>query len=263
MYSRALRFVLEAAFIVAVALVLGFAHARVPWVVGILVGAWILTALAEAIAERSWGESTLPPAYVAPPPALAPARPPPAAAATLVVAPAREAPAAPAPNATADPWPGEQAWGGDAPVLPPAVGPSHDAPDWLRSAEALGVTLVGFEPDQAVEPPREPAPPLEAAPPPPAEEPPQAEPPAPAREPAAALAGAAAAPSGSPRASGRQPLKLRSGQGRPHRRASLPAAEAVETHPSTQDRGRRLGRRWLRRLARRREPERSGGSIRS
>ncbi len=295
MNSRALRFVLEAAFIVAVALVLGLAHVRRPWIVGILVGAWLLTALAEAVAERSWGAVPLPPVYSSPPlaqtpPAVARAAAAPSAAATPPAAPA------PVTAVVPEPWPGEEVWGGGSPVLPPAPAPA--APGWLLSAEALGVTLVGLETEAEPEPspaalqpdaPPEPAielesgllaaaeqvPEKEVEPEPepaaqaPAVELPNARVEPPVSFPAEAEVAEAHAPS-LPATSllqpgARQPLKLRTSRGRPYRRIALPAApEPIEPQTSrARDRGRRIGQRWFRRLSRRREPERSSGNVRS
>jgi hypothetical protein len=110
------RFALEGAFIVAVLVAARLAGLDVVWTILAGFVAWLLTAVAESFLARGWRGAVT---FVPP-----------------VHSPQREPPTAPPPQL-------------DWPMAPP----EDIAPEWIESAEVLGVRVSGFEP----------APPLEDA----------------------------------------------------------------------------------------------------
>jgi hypothetical protein len=113
------RFAIEAAFIGAVLAAARIADLKVVWIIVCGVAAWLLAAIAESLFTRGWqGAAT----FVPP---VRPLMDPLERLAPVVHAPA------PAPTPTFD---------------APAVLPEDIAPEWLESAEVLGVHVSGFEP---------------------------------------------------------------------------------------------------------------------
>ncbi|MBA2358245.1 MAG: hypothetical protein H0V84_07455 [Actinobacteria bacterium] len=112
------RFAFEAAFLITVAVVTGLAHLSPPAIIVIMLFAWLLTVLVESATARGWQNPL--------------ARPlPPPVARHDAPHPSGRIAAAPAASRAAS---------------------EKIAPEWLESAEALGITISGFEPPPAAAP---------------------------------------------------------------------------------------------------------------
>jgi hypothetical protein len=181
-----LRLAVEAAFIIAVLVVAKLADLGVVGIILAAFFAWLLVVIAEGIIERGWqGAATfVPPIRPLTSPLGLRDRPPPP----------------PAPEF-------------ETSIVPP----EEVAPEWLESAEVLGVQITGFEPAPAVEAE------VEEAPAEPAEPVAEAEPRPLAAPPRAAVA----------RRRSRLPRRLTA----PPRRAPSPAAESAAEEPQAEPPG--------------------------